>query len=55
MPNSFCAFPMLIVALTRRCVTSTVAVTPTFLNAPTTALRRDEDAPYFDCSVDSER
>ncbi len=28
VPNSFWAFPMLIVAPTRRCVTSTVAVTP---------------------------
>ena len=28
VPNSFCAFLMLIVAPTRRCVTSTVALTP---------------------------
>ncbi len=45
VPNIFCAFLTLIVALTRRCVTSTVAVTPYVLNAPTTALRLDDVAP----------
>ena len=54
MPNIFWAFLMLIVALTRRWVTSTFAVMPYFLNALTTALRREDDAPYLLCSVDSD-
>jgi len=45
---------MLIVALTRRCVTSTPAVTPYDLNAFTTALRTVDVAPYFCCRVESE-
>src|SRR3954453_12921880 len=47
--------PMLTVALTRRCVTSTFAVIPLALNAFTTPLRFDEEAPYLLASVDSER
>ena len=46
---------MVIVANDRRCVTSILAVTPYFLNALTTPLRLDEDAPYLLCSVDSDR
>src|SRR3954468_3290478 len=45
---------MLIVALTRRWVTSTFAVIPLALNAFTTPLRFDEEAPYLLASVDSE-
>ena len=54
MPNSFCALPIETVALTRRCVTSTFALTLCFLNAFTTPLRFDDDAPYLLCSVDSD-
>jgi hypothetical protein len=45
---------MLTVALARRCVTSTFAVIPCDLNAFTTPLRLDDDAPYLLCSVDSD-
>ena len=54
MPNSFCALPIVGVALTRRWVTSTVALTFCFLNALTTSLRFDEEAPYLLWSVDSD-
>jgi hypothetical protein len=54
VPNSFWALPTLIVALTRRWVTSTVAVTPLDLNAFTTPLRFADDAPYLLASVDSD-
>lgn len=54
VPNILCAFLMLIVALTRRWVTSTLAVMPYCFNAFTTSLRREEDAPYLLCSVDSD-
>ena len=54
MPNSFCALPIDTVALTRRWVTSTVAVTFWALNALTTALRFDDEAPYLLASVDSD-
>ena len=54
MPNSFCALPIERVALARRCVTSTFAVTLCFLNAFTTPLRFDEEAPYLLWSVDSD-
>src|SRR5690242_17131606 len=45
---------MLTVAVTRRWVTSTVAVIPFDLNALTTPLRFDEEAPYLLCSVESD-
>ena len=54
MPNSFCALPIVDVALTRRWVTSTVALTLCFLNALTTPLRFDDEAPYLLWSVDSD-
>ena len=53
VPNIFWALPTLTVALTRRWVTSTVAVIPLDLNALTTPLRFDEEAPYLLWSVDS--
>ena len=54
VPNIFWALPTLTVALTRRWVTSTFAVIPLDLNAFTTALRFEEEAPYLLCSVDSD-
>src|SRR5215217_477555 len=54
VPNIFCALPIVTVAVTRRCVTSTVALTLCFLNALTTPLRFDDEAPYLLCSVDSD-
>ena len=54
MPNSFCALPIVGVALTRRWVTSTVAFTFCFLNALTTSLRFEDEAPYLLWSVDSD-
>ncbi len=47
VPNIFCAFPTVTVALTRRCVTSTVALTFWDLKAFTTPLRTDDVAPYL--------
>ena len=52
VPNSFFALPIETVAVARRCVTSIVAFTLCFLNALTTPLRFDDDAPYLLCSVD---
>ena len=54
MPNSFCALPIVGVALARRWVTSIVALTFCFLKALTTSLRFDDDAPYLLWSVDSD-
>ena len=54
VPNSFCALPIVTVALTRRCVTSTVALTFCFANAFLTALRLFLDAPYLLWKVDSD-
>ena len=54
MPNIDCALPIDTVAVARRWVTSTFAVTPCFLNALTTALRFDDEAPYLLASVDSD-
>src|SRR3954453_17212267 len=45
---------MLTVALARRWVTSTFAVIPLALNAFTTPLRFDDEAPYLLASVESE-
>src|SRR3954465_1704147 len=50
----FWALPTLIVALTRRCVTSTFAVIPLALNAFTTPLRFADEAPYLLASVESD-
>ncbi len=55
VPNIFCALPTDSVALTRRWVTSTVALTLFDLKAFTTALRLDELAPYLLWSLDNER
>src|SRR5215210_2487505 len=54
VPNIFCALPTLTVALTRRWVTSTVAVMPFDLKVLTTDFRFDDDAPYLLWSVDSD-
>ena len=55
MPNIFWAVPIVIVVTTRRWNTSTVAVALYFLNAPVTALRRDDDAPYLLCRLEIDR
>ena len=55
VPNIFCAVPIEIVATTRRWNTSTVAVTLYFPNAPVTASRREDDAPYLLCTFEIDR
>ena len=46
--------PIGTVAVARRWVTSIVALTLCFLNAFTTPLRFDDEAPYLLCSVDND-
>src|SRR4051794_11803005 len=52
--NIFWAVPIVIVATTRRWNSSMVVETLYFENAPLTSLRREDEAPYVLCTVDSD-